>query len=478
MSKSLSPKEIYDRLIRLRNLERLHAVQKERVALLEEQNKLLSQINAEQAKMIESLKLRVEELEKMVFKKKKVKPIEPTPPDDTKQPPAPRNPASYHRPIPKESDITQTIRHPLSHCPDCHTPLTDKQTRIVYEEDILLSTPEHPLKSVTKHIIEKGYCIHCKTWKSLVPIPSATVFFGPNIKRYISYLSILIRLSFESIKNILLSVYQMDISDGELSKILRQEAKRLTPEYEAIKERIRNQKANHYDETSWKVQHGTQGNHAWAALGVESPEVAFICGQSRGKGVAETIKGKSDHIGISDDYGAYRNLFGEEKHQLCWAHPHRKFRDLTESPSLSEEKRALCITVHEDFAALYRDVRTILTEPFHQEKREHQREALLERLDAISQPNERDPKKLATLKESLRKNRKAYFVCIVNEDVPCDNNAAERALRPLVLKRKNSFGSKTDQGAQVTSVLATVWYSLFRKSPKTVFQEMGVLLGV
>lgn len=471
MSQPLSKKEIYDRLIRLRNLERLHTVQKERNAALEIMVANQAVIIDNQAKIIESLKLRIEELEKMVFKKKKATTEEEAKKDDTNpKPPAPRSPASYQRPIPPEETITEKRTHAIAHCPECRCLLEKKITKIVYEEDIILAST-----SVIQHTIEKGYCEQCRKWHSSVPIPTTNVFLGNNVQVFIGYLFTISRLSFEGIRNLLLSVYRLEVSDGEIAKLLRREALRLRPEYESLKETIRSQPADHYDETSWPVQEEEQGDYAWVLASAASPEVVFTCGQSRGKGVAEKLKGDSQAIGISDDYGAYRNLFGEGKHQLCWAHPHRKFRDLTESPSLTEEKRTLCVKVHEDFAKLYGEVRDALEHPFDRKQRERLRMEFLTRLDILAAPNNNDPKKLATLKESLRKNRVAYFVCLVNENVPCDNNRAERALRPLVLKRKTSFGSKTQRGAEVFSVLASVWYSLFRKDPRTVFAEVGRL---
>ena len=51
--------------------------------------------------------------------------------------------------------------------------------------------------------------------------------------------------------------------------------------------------------------------------------VLFRCGVSRGKAEAQEVLGeKFGGIGVSDDYGAYKNLF--EEHRLCWAHLLRK----------------------------------------------------------------------------------------------------------------------------------------------------------
>ena len=117
----------------------------------------------------------------------------------------------------------------------------------------------------------------------------------------------------------------------------------------------------HYDETGWPVAKEEQGNHAWIMTnpGPES-EVAFLTGRSRGKGNALELMGKDSarHVGVSDDYGAYRNTF--QKHQLCWAHPLRKFRDLSESDSLEGEKCELCKRTYESFRILYGSLRELL----------------------------------------------------------------------------------------------------------------------
>jgi hypothetical protein len=52
---------------------------------------------------------------------------------------------------------------------------------------------------------------------------------------------------------------------------------------------------------------------------------------------------------------------------------------------------------------------------------------------------QQDPQKLQTYKGTALKECEKYFTCLEYEGIPCDNNKAERALRPVVLKRKNCF---------------------------------------
>ncbi len=55
-----------------------------------------------------------------------------------------------------------------------------------------------------------------------------------------------------------------------------------------------------------------------------------------------------------------------------------------------------------------------------------------------------------------------------NPAIPADNNRAERELRPLVIARKISFGSQSEQGAKTREILMSVLHTL-RKRISDVF---------
>lgn len=165
----------------------------------------------------------------------------------------------------------------------------------------------------------------------------------------------------------------------------------------------------------------------------------FSLGRSRGKGNAIELRGKSNgtidggQIGITDDYGAYRNIF--ERHGLCWAHPLRKFRDLKDSPSLTEEQVPRCQKMYTEFASLYKELSTTLLEEnaHHKLTGEWRTERILRKEKKFRKTflklsffHPKDPKKLKTLKESLKKNENKYFTCLSGPGIPSDNNKAER----------------------------------------------------
>ena len=134
----LSENEIDQRLVRLRNLELLHLKARERIILLEKENRELRQRikeledgNNDQNTKIEALSFQFEQIKNKLFGKKptlnllvqkKKKKI--------------RNTFSYQRPIPK--NVTRTKPHMINQCGYCHGALKKKRVKVFFEEDIPL----------------------------------------------------------------------------------------------------------------------------------------------------------------------------------------------------------------------------------------------------------------------------------------------------------------------------------------------------
>lgn len=295
--------------------------------------------------------------------------------------------------------------------------------------------------------------------KGLDPPVEARIF----IECQICFLSIGNRLSHQQIKDHLNDVFHLAVSLGEVGNILKGEADKLRPEYERLKKSVTNQVAVHYDETGWPIVKEEQGKFAWVAAGVENNDAVFALGKSRGKGNIEALGTAT--VGISDDYGAYRTVFSE--HQLCFAPPQRKLRDLAESVAVPEEKRKQCADIYRRFSSLYRRIRIAIGEAISFRRGQRWKNEF----DALATQNSRDPSPLSKIKEALRKNREKYFTFLKHPGIPIDNNKAERALRHIVLKRKISFGSKTQRGAETTSILASVILSLKWNDPEHWFKK-------
>ena len=324
MAQELTKKEIYERMIELRNLRKLHKASVERINIQKELIKILKETNKNQGiqinnleTVVETLKLQIEELQTMVFGKSKKKKGDTD--DDNKdelsgtaqKEPSHRSKDSYTRKPPMESEVTEVRdKDMISACPDCGDILSRKKTKVFYVEDI-----EIPKKAIVQYETEKGWCIPCRKWHSATFIPPTNVAIGEHTRNHIVYMSTILRLSYAQIVDDLKNRFNFNISSGEIDRILYKKAEEHRTDYERLKNRVRKEPVLHFDETGDRIRDGDGfKSHIWLMQGKETPEVVLSMGQNRGKGVAETLLGDSKAVGVTDDYGGYRNLFKE--HQL------------------------------------------------------------------------------------------------------------------------------------------------------------------
>lgn len=473
MSFNLSDEEIKKRLSRLTNLEKLHA--KDQITKKEQRAeiKALKATVAEQAKTIETLLLRLGDLEKKVFGSKSPQNSSNTDPSFPIQKKS-RTRDSYKRAIPTK--ITHTENHTLPEACTCGGSFDDIEVHTRYVEDIPLPelTKDYEPIISTKHTIEKGICIKCKTKKTAhdYDLGGSHVRLGGNMRLLICSLITRDGLSYDQVISLIQSLYNLDLASGEITRILTKQHEKWLPDYERLKDDIRKSRAVHMDETSWKLQEERSG-YLWVFADAFSYLVAFVFADSRGKGHAEKLLGKSRAHRITDNCPVYTNLPG--KQQLCWVHLYRVIRDLKNNANLHEKYEKYVTQWYRDFAEVYKELRDALEEEYDRAVRAQKTEELWERLEALCQEQQTEPLKLTQLKKQLLKaGKERLFLCLI-EDIPCDNNRAERELRPLVIKRKRSFGSKTKQGALALSTVTSLCVSTWRESRENYFQRLAQL---
>ena len=470
----LSQKETDRRMADWHNWRKENPILREEVRALKAENKQLradlTRERREREASIEALTLRIEELSEMVFGRKRGdKDDDDQRPKDDQDgspptPKQPRLPASYRRPKPREEEVTEKKHYGIDACPACGDGLTNLYEAVRYVEDIIIPALSR-LKIVEKHFIETGFCPHCRKWRSAIPIRKQVCSLGENVRMRIVYCITILGQTFEKTARDLEDTFGIAVSDGEMTHILTMEAAKLLPEYHDIDLRIREDPCRHGDETSWPVQQEGEGQWAWVKTASSTPDTLFRLGRSRGKGNAKELFSDNQPT-ITDDYGAYDSV---ENHGLCWAHPKRKFQDLAESKTLAPKRKRHCQKFYERFCLLFRNVRAAHETPYDRTVRMKEGETLRKEIVSLCTPSSADPKKLATLKKSFLQNTEKYLFCLREPHIPLTNNKAERSIRPLVIKRKLSFGSKTQKGADVMSILLSVCLTTWWKKPKTFY---------
>ncbi len=87
------------------------------------------------------------------------------------------------------------------------------------------------------------------------------------------------------------------------------------------------------------------------------------------------------------------------------------------------------------------------------------RQRLEERLDERIAANWED-KQAKRLVKRLRRHRHDLFTFLDQPGVPFENNLAERAIRPAVIIRKNSYANRSRRGADAQAVLMSIHRTL------------------
>lgn len=465
-------------MLELRNLRQLHAKDQVTKAKLRAEIRQLKQDNRELKETVETLKIQIAELQVMVFGKKRKPPTGHYIPDMPKPEPKSRTEDSYRRPVPPASAITNEEPVFLPETCTCGGQFKEIVVHERYEEDIPLPelTKDYQAHLVTKYIIERGICVSCGKATSGRDLGGQAVSLGPNIRLLICHLVGVVGLSYAQVIQLCLSLYGIHVTDGEIANVLTKKHADWQPTYQKLKADVRASPVKHYDETPWKIREADNTGYAWVMSAAGSPNTVFYLATSRGARHARKLHDNSSGIHITDDYGPYRNLSGQQ--QLCWAHPFRYIRDLRYNENLPEEQLPYVKQYYETYVSIYEDLRKYLAEPFNEAQRISQSDELWRRLQELANllvPKTGEPDKLTRLKaQILRAGKDRWLTCLI-ANTPCDNNRAERDLRPLVLKRKRSFGSKSEKGATALSTILSICTTTWKTNPDTYFQTLAAI---
>jgi hypothetical protein len=115
---------------------------------------------------------------------------------------------------------------------------------------------------VTKYVVERGKCLKCgKAATSISPTTSqpwdlggAQVALGPNVHLLVCHLVSVVGLSYAQTTGLLLSLYDIHVTDGEIARMLRKQHTTWTPSYNQLKADIRASPVVHADETPWPAR--------------------------------------------------------------------------------------------------------------------------------------------------------------------------------------------------------------------------------
>lgn len=344
-----------------------------------------------------------------------------------------------------------------ANCPTCKGQLNRSQTTVSHTiEDI--PAPQEQQTIVTKYEIEKQWCRKCN--KEVIVTPTGVIpgsRLGLNLLMQVLVWKYLCRIPLNIIVTLLETTYAVHVSTGTLVLMLQRTSHYFGKPYKQILKEVRAAPVKHADETGWRVN--GQNNWCWAFL--KEDAVYYTIEETRGKGIPEKLLENCHQkdVLVRDDYAGYKKL--PFVHQSCWAHLLRESHKEVTQKTASEEMKQL----HTEVKTMYEKLAATIAPPFVLEDRQKVYAILLQEIQTIGNTAyiAEDAKRIQYRIATQNKN---LLTALLYENVPLTNNLAERAIRPLVVTRKISGGSRSRKGATVHAINMSILQTMkMKKQP-------------
>jgi transposase len=168
-------------------------------------------------------------------------------------------------------------------------------------------------------------------------------------------------------------------------------------------------------------------------------------------------------------------------HQRCWVHYLRDVHELKEKSPHDEQ----LLQWAADVKAIYEQAVTWaeqgpdaqLSPRQQQQARVQQQHAFEQQLLALCHPYVGSSAPQHTLCERVQRFLPELFVFVAVPGVPAHNNLAERSVRPLVVARKISGGTRSPRGSQTRMGLASLFGTWMAQHLNPFQQCLATLTG-
>jgi transposase len=372
------------------------------------------------------------------------------------------------RPIPAHVDEQITVPLP-ERCPHCSGGVKPERWETQYQEEIVRRS------IVRRFDIAVGRCRDCQRrvqgrhrLQTSDAVGVGRVQLGPETLTLAAILNKQMGLSLGHTRQVLSYGFGLEVSRGGLYRALARMAGRAEATYDGLVEAARQAPVNGMDETGWKVG----GRLQWLHVAVSAQVTVYAILPGRGYEQAAMILGPTyDGFLIHDGWAPYYR-FPFAFHQSCLAHLLKRCREMAHIASLPAR-------------SFPRAVEGLLETSLELRDR-HGRGEISERglriatgklegrLDRILETRCRNTAN-RRLARHLEHELPWLFTFLHCPGLDATNNAAERAIRGMVIARKVWGGNRTWGGARTQEILVSVLRTCWQQG-KDAFARCVILL--
>jgi transposase len=298
-----------------------------------------------------------------------------------------------------------------------------------------------PLRRI-EHRAAAYYCDRCGAFHR-GDLPSEVVragFIGPDLASCLAFLKAKAHASYSGLRAFMADVLDCPVSRGELAKTMNKVSKALAEPYAEALAEVSKQPVLNIDETG----HKENGGRFWTWVFRAPGFAVFKIDPSRSSQVLKNVLG-DDYSGIvgCDYFSAYRKHSRDTgvKTQFCHAHLIRDVLFLAEHPNQSVKEYG------KRLRGVLRRIFRLLRLPAEQQDADHQAK-LRQACDRLRRSAEHPPpaKAAENMAKRFRDHGESYFRFLGHPGVEPTNNAAEQAIRFVVLDRAVTQGTRGGKG--------------------------------
>lgn len=252
---------------------------------------------------------------------------------------------------------------------------------------------------------------------------------------------------------------------GTVVEALHRMAGRCAVVMDELKADYRQAVVRHADETGWR----TDGRNGYCWLFASDSVSLHLYRQTRSAKVVEEVLGREQLAGylVVDRYAGYNRVGCQV--QYCYAHLLREMKELQTKFADEKEVEAFAEQMIELVAGAMRLQSSKPEDAAYYKAAQAIRQEIMKACQATSHHLA-----IKRWQDFFVEQADKLYHWVTDRRVPCENNRAERELRPTVIARKVSHGSQAEEGARTREVLMSVMQTLKKRvaDPRQRFKEV------
>lgn len=364
--------------------------------------------------------------------------------------------------VSQEPDVVVDFRAEV--CTRCGNDLSECKQELVQRHQVVEIPPVKPVVVELRKYRARCGCGHYQEGRYPAGYDEPQQVFGPHLHALISYFNGTHHIAHHRLQQVMADVFGLSMSAGAIVNSLRRTARKLEqPAYDILRQ-IRRSAVIGSDETGMRVE----GANWWLWTLQTQQASYFAIADTRAGDVLEALMAEAvAEVWCCDLFSAQLNA-PARRFAICNAH---QLRNLQFAADAGDHLFAPAMQLLLREALHLARCRDSLSSQAYQRGVDALKAACLALLDLSSEhPDAR------RLQKRFRKHHDKLWVFLDHPDVPFDNNASERALRPAVVHRKVIGGFRSEDGATGYALYRTIEDSA-RKQGHPVLHALHAALG-